>query len=178
MPMATPSAGSPGSPAIVLLVYAGLLGTDRARLQGRARRLSPDAGSRLRRRVRQLPDAASLDRTQAVVDKMAKIARETPGVLNTMEIAGFNLFGGNQPNTAAVFIPFKEFSERTEQGRADARDPREAQRALSRRDSRGVRRRLSAAARGRHRQCRRLPALHPGPRQRRARRTAKPRPSR
>jgi hypothetical protein len=60
----------------------------------------------------QLPDAASLDRTQAVVDKMAKIARETPGVLNTMEIAGFNLFGGNQPNTGAVFVPFKEFSER------------------------------------------------------------------
>ncbi|PYL50573.1 MAG: hypothetical protein DMF33_12435 [Verrucomicrobia bacterium] len=25
---------------------------------------------------------------------------------------GINLFGGNQPNTAAVFLPFKEFSER------------------------------------------------------------------
>src|SRR5205807_517858 len=32
--------------------------------------------------------------------------------LNTVEFAGFNLFGGNQPNTAAVFLPFKEFSER------------------------------------------------------------------
>ncbi len=60
----------------------------------------------------QLPDASSLDRTQAVVDKMAKIARETPGVLDTMEIAGMNLFGGNQPNTGAVFIPFKPFAER------------------------------------------------------------------
>src|SRR6476469_4709778 len=60
----------------------------------------------------QLPDAASLDRTQAVVDKITKIGRETPGVLNTVEFAGFNLFGGNQTNTAAVFLPFKEFSER------------------------------------------------------------------
>ena len=60
----------------------------------------------------QLPDAASLDRTQAVVDKIAKIARETPGILNTVEIAGFNLFGGNQTNTAAVFLPFKDFDER------------------------------------------------------------------
>src|SRR6266498_1240743 len=60
----------------------------------------------------QLPDAASLDRTQAVVDKISKIAHETPGILNTVEFAGFNLFGGNQPNTAAVFLPFKEFSER------------------------------------------------------------------
>jgi multidrug efflux pump len=61
----------------------------------------------------QLPDASSLDRTQAVVDKIAKIAHETPGILNTVEFAGFNLFGGNQTNTAAVFLPFKEFSERT-----------------------------------------------------------------
>src|SRR5439155_1089678 len=60
----------------------------------------------------QLPDASSLDRTQAVVDKISKIAHETPGILNTVEFAGFNLFGGNQPNTAAVFLPFKEFSER------------------------------------------------------------------
>ena len=43
---------------------------------------------------------------------MSKIARETPGVLDTMEIAGMNLFGGNQPNTGAVFIPFKPFAER------------------------------------------------------------------
>ena len=49
----------------------------------------------------QLPDAASLERTQAVVDKISKIAHETPGILNTVEFAGFNLFGGNQPNTAA-----------------------------------------------------------------------------
>src|SRR5262249_56861695 len=47
-----------------------------------------------------------------VVDKISKIAHETPGILNTVEFAGFNLFGGNQPNTAAVFLPFKEFSER------------------------------------------------------------------
>src|SRR5947199_3142041 len=43
---------------------------------------------------------------------MSRIAHETPGILKTVEFAGFNLFGGNQPNTAAVFLPFKEFSER------------------------------------------------------------------
>src|SRR5207245_9811852 len=36
----------------------------------------------------------------------------TTCVLNTIEFAGFNLLLGNQPNTAAVFLPFKEFSER------------------------------------------------------------------
>jgi multidrug efflux pump len=99
--------------AIVLLVYVGLLF-----LTGLGFKVVPwwihsDAGPRLcRRAFCQLPDASSLDRTQEVVNKMAKIALETPGVLDTMEIAGMNLFGGNQPNTGAVFIPFKPFSER------------------------------------------------------------------
>ena len=37
---------------------------------------------------------------------------KTLGILDTIEVAGFNLFGGNQPNTAAVFLPFKSFAER------------------------------------------------------------------
>ena len=98
---------------IVLLVYVGLLA-----LTGLGFKVVPggflptqDRGYAVA--FAQLPDAASLDRTQAVVDKIAKIARETPGILNTVEFAGFNLFGGNQTNTAAVFLPFKGFSERT-----------------------------------------------------------------
>ena len=98
---------------VVLLIYAGLLF-----LTGLGFKVVPggflptqDRGYAIA--FAQLPDASSLDRTQAVVDKIAKIAHETPGVLNTVEFAGFNLFGGNQTNTAAVFLPFKEFSERT-----------------------------------------------------------------
>ena len=97
---------------IVLLIYAGLLG-----LTGLGFKIVPGGFLPTQDRgyavvYAQLPDAASLDRTQAVVDKITKIGRETPGVLNTVEFAGFNLFGGNQTNTAAVFLPFKEFSER------------------------------------------------------------------
>jgi multidrug efflux pump len=98
---------------VVLLIYAGLLF-----LTGLGFKVVPggflptqDRGYAIA--FAQLPDASSLDRTQAVVDKISKIAHETPGILNTVEFAGFNLFGGNQTNTAAVFLPFKEFSERT-----------------------------------------------------------------
>jgi multidrug efflux pump len=98
---------------VVLLIYAGLLV-----LTGVGFKVVPggflptqDRGYAIA--FAQLPDASSLDRTQAVVDKISKIAHETPGILNTVEFAGFNLFGGNQTNTAAVFLPFKEFSERT-----------------------------------------------------------------
>jgi len=97
---------------IILFIYAGLLG-----LTGLGFKVVPGGFLPTQDRgyavvFAQLPDASSLDRTQAVVDKISKIAHETPGILNTVEFAGFNLFGGNQPNTAAVFLPFKEFSER------------------------------------------------------------------
>src|SRR5438046_544113 len=103
---------------IILFIYAGLLG-----LTGLGFKVVPGGFLPTQDRgyavvFAQLPAAASFDRTQAVVDKISKIAPETLGVLNTVEFAGFNLFGGNQPNTAAVFLPFKEFSERNtrEQG--------------------------------------------------------------
>ena len=98
--------------AIVLLVYAGLLGLTALGFKVVPGGFLPTQDRGYGIAFCQLPDAASLDRTQAVVDKMAKIARETPGILDTMEIAGFNLFGGNQPNTGAIFLPFKEFAER------------------------------------------------------------------
>ena len=98
--------------AIVLLFYAGLLVLTALGFKAVPTGFIPTQDRGYAASFCQLPDASSLDRTQAVVDKMAKIARETPGVLDTMEIAGMNLFGGNQPNTGAVFIPFKPFAER------------------------------------------------------------------
>ncbi|HKP01814.1 MAG TPA: multidrug efflux RND transporter permease subunit [Chthoniobacterales bacterium] len=98
---------------IVLFIYAGLLGLTVLGFKVVPGGFLPTQDRGYAVVYAQLPDAASLDRTQAVVDKIAKIAHETPGILNTVEFAGFNLFGGNQTNTAAVFLPFKEFSERT-----------------------------------------------------------------
>ena len=97
---------------IVLLIYGGLLGLTALGFKIVPGGFLPTQDRGYAVAYAQLPDAASLDRTQAVVDKIAKIARETPGILNTVEIAGFNLFGGNQTNTAAVFLPFKDFHER------------------------------------------------------------------
>src|SRR5436189_2949500 len=97
---------------IVLIVYAGLLA-----LTGLGFKIVPGGFLPTQDRgyavvFAKLPDAASLDWNQAVVDRITKIGRETAGVLNTVEFAGFNLFGGNQTNTASAFLPFKEFSER------------------------------------------------------------------
>ena len=63
--------------------------------------------------IAQLPDASSLDRTQAVVLEMEKIALEVPGVANTVAFPGLSVNGfTNSPNSAVVFTPLDAFADR------------------------------------------------------------------
>jgi HAE1 family hydrophobic/amphiphilic exporter-1 len=70
----------------------------------------------------QLPDGASLERTDEVVKRAVEIIRETPGVAHTVAIAGFS--GATftaASNAAAIFVPLAPFDERIKSGRsADA----------------------------------------------------------
>ena len=67
--------------------------------------------------VVQLPDGSSLDRTDAVVRKVADIARKVPGVGNAVEFAGFSgATFTNASNAGVVFTPFKPFAERLASG--------------------------------------------------------------
>jgi hydrophobe/amphiphile efflux-1 (HAE1) family protein len=62
----------------------------------------------------QLPDAASLDRTENVVRQMSKMALETPGVEHVIGFSGLSVQGFvNLSNTAVLFFPLKSFDERT-----------------------------------------------------------------
>jgi hydrophobe/amphiphile efflux-1 (HAE1) family protein len=61
----------------------------------------------------QLPDAASLDRTEAVVRRMGKIALEQPGVDAVVQFPGLSINGfANKPNSAIMFIGLDPFEER------------------------------------------------------------------
>ena len=52
----------------------------------------------------QLPDAASLGRTQAVIRQASQIIRDTPGVAHVNAYAGFSVLGGgNQSNAGTLF---------------------------------------------------------------------------
>jgi multidrug efflux pump len=63
--------------------------------------------------VAQLPDAASIDRTEAVVKRMGEIALKTPGVAHVVSFPGLNVNGLiNSPNAAAVFLALDGFEER------------------------------------------------------------------
>ncbi len=62
----------------------------------------------------QLPDAASLDRTDAVIRKMSDIAKEIPGVDNSISFPGLSINGfTNAPNAGIVFVGLKPFDQRT-----------------------------------------------------------------
>jgi multidrug efflux pump len=63
----------------------------------------------------QLPDGASLDRTDAVVRKMSKIAREEEkeGVDHTLDLPGYStVLGTNISNVGGMFVILKSFDER------------------------------------------------------------------
>jgi hydrophobe/amphiphile efflux-1 (HAE1) family protein len=62
----------------------------------------------------QLPDGASLNRTQAVVDKVAGMLKAQPAVLHTISIVGYSLLdGAAEPNSAFVVARLKPFADRT-----------------------------------------------------------------
>lgn len=61
----------------------------------------------------QLPDAATLDRTEDVIKRMSEIAGKHPGVENTVAFPGLSINGfTNSPNSGIVFTPLKPFDER------------------------------------------------------------------
>src|SRR6266478_4634823 len=73
----------------------------------------------------QLPDGASLERTQKIIDRAGEIARTIPGVLGTVQFPGFNLLvGANLPNAGTMFVSLESFEDR--------KDPQKSAQAILR----------------------------------------------
>ncbi|MBV9078408.1 MAG: multidrug efflux RND transporter permease subunit, partial [Methylobacteriaceae bacterium] len=67
--------------------------------------------------VIQLPDGASLSRTDQVVRRATEIALKTPGCVNAVAFAGFSgATFTNATNAAAIFVTFAPFEERVKEG--------------------------------------------------------------
>jgi multidrug efflux pump len=64
----------------------------------------------------QLPDAANLDRTEAVIREMSAIALAHPGVESSVAFPGLSINGfTNSSNSGVVFVTLKPFAERQEE---------------------------------------------------------------
>ncbi|NTS31199.1 efflux RND transporter permease subunit [Phyllobacterium sp. BT25] len=67
--------------------------------------------------VVQLPDGASLERTDAVIRRASDIVRSVPGVSHAVAFAGFSgATFTNASNAGVVFAPFNSFEERLPKG--------------------------------------------------------------
>jgi multidrug efflux pump len=105
--------------ALVLLVYAGLLGlTAFGFTRVPSGFIPPQDKGRLIVNV-QLPDSAALERTDEVMGKIEKVALETPGVAHTIGWRGrsfvLNTVGSN---LGTMFITFDPFEERRDPARS------------------------------------------------------------
>ena len=106
----------------MLGVFAGLLWGAYAMLQRVPTGFIPPMDQGYAIVVVQLPDGASLDRTDAVVRQAADIARAVPGVRDAVAFAGFSgATFTNASNQGVLFTAFAPFGERVASGRtADA----------------------------------------------------------
>ncbi len=63
----------------------------------------------------QLPDGATLERTEAVIQEMSEIALETEGVTNAVAFPGLSINGFiNASNAGIIFVALDDFDKRTE----------------------------------------------------------------
>lgn len=106
-----------GMLAVSLLVFAGLLGGTWW-INGKVPTgFIPDADQGFAIVVIQLPDGASLERTDDVTRRAAEIALETPGVTNAVAFAGFSgATFTNASNQGIIFTTFESFEDRLESG--------------------------------------------------------------
>jgi multidrug efflux pump len=108
--------------AVAIVLYIGLIGVTTAGFSRVPQGFVPTQDKEYLVAFAQLPDGATLDRTDAVIRKMSSIALEHPGVLSSVAFPGLSINGFvNAPNAGIAFVVLKPAEERTGRDlRADA----------------------------------------------------------
>jgi len=98
---------------ILLILYFGLMGLTYNYFQNTPTGFVPGQDKMYLIAFAQLPDAANLDRTEAVIREMSALALEHPGVESSVAFPGLSINGfTNASNAGVVFVTLKPFSER------------------------------------------------------------------
>jgi multidrug efflux pump subunit AcrB len=99
--------------AVVLLIYAGLLALTWWSFTQTPTGFIPTQDKGYLLVNVQLPDAASVERTKVVMERIETIALNTPGIAHTVAIAGQSLLlNANAPNFGAMYVMLDEFGHR------------------------------------------------------------------
>ncbi len=103
--------------AVVALIYAGLLVFTGYEFQRVPSGFIPSQDKGYLVVFAQLPEAASLDRTNEVIRQASEILLAQPGVEGAVAFPGFSVVSGaNTPNAGTIFVPLKPFDERVAKG--------------------------------------------------------------
>jgi multidrug efflux pump len=99
--------------AIAFGVYLVLLGVTYLGFQAVPRGFVPGQDKQYLVGFAQLPDGASLDRTEEVLRRMSDIALKTPGIRDAVAFPGLSIAGfTNAPNSGIVFFGLDAFEKR------------------------------------------------------------------
>jgi len=105
--------------AIALVVYVGLVVLTGKVFQSVPTGFVPAQDKQYLIAIAQLPDAASLDRTDAVIRRMSDLAASIPGVESSVSFPGLSINGFTaSPNSGIVFVTLKPFEERKGPGQS------------------------------------------------------------
>jgi multidrug efflux pump len=100
--------------ALAVLVYLLLLGSTYFAFQAVPPGFVPVQDKQYLVSFAQLPDGATLDRTEAVIRRMSDIALKEPGVDSAVAFPGLSINGFiNSASAGIVFVTLKPFEERT-----------------------------------------------------------------
>ena len=100
--------------AVAIVLYVGLIGLTTAGFSRVPPGFVPTQDKEYLVAFAQLPDGATLDRTDAVIRKMSSIALKHPGVLSSVAFPGLSINGFvNAPNAGIAFVVLKPAEERT-----------------------------------------------------------------
>jgi len=98
---------------VALIVYAGLIGLTYYSFSKVPTGFVPTQDKQYLVAFAQLPDAASLDRTDAVMRRMSEVALKHPGVADAITFPGLSINGFTvSPNSGIVFVGLKPFEDR------------------------------------------------------------------
>src|SRR5476651_960467 len=101
------------SSGIALFLYAGLIVLTWLGFSTTPTGFVPTQDKQYLVAFAQLPDAASLDRTEDVIKRMSDIALKQPGVESAVAFPGLSINGfTNSPNAGIVFVTLKPFEDR------------------------------------------------------------------
>ena len=104
---------------IGLAIYAGLIALAVIGFRAVPRGFIPTQDQGYVVVLAQLPDGASLERTQKLITRAGELARQIPGVTYSVEFPGFSaISGANLPNAGTMFLGLQPFDKRRDRAKS------------------------------------------------------------